>query len=388
MVYIGDIDIPILTEKDTSIDRDVVEKNFVDAPPQRYELIPNLEAGTYTALLHEQVHDRNENFSEQIDSVRSLPYRNVSECPIEVSNEKGYVAVDVGSISIIPSLQVRESELDLRFLDFDTYIPAIKCDADSFSEDFTVTEESVIPIPTSVQGVNKNNTSDTPSFTITAEQTTFGYHTYTDGDILDYIPSDTDITQVERESPVRLFDGSNNRIYSGSSNFNDFSVSNGILQFERQSDTVYVDVWDSGWQRIGNFTFDTDVAYLPEFGNYETTVETISENTISSYRGFWVNEVTVTGRNQFEFNVDIDTVDNQTSLYHSVNTVGGYTAILARGQNGGNINTMTNSILVDNLNSNEEYTYFIGFVPSELTSQEAAEYAFVRGRWKRSLKQR
>jgi len=388
MVYIGDIDIPILTEKDTSIDRDVVEKNFVDAPPQRYELIPSLESGTYTALLHEKVHDRNESFAEQIDSVRSLPYRNVSECPIEVSEEKGYLAVDVGSISIIPSLQVRESEIDVRFLDFDTYIPAIKCNAQSYSEDFDVTEESVIPVPTSVQEVNKNNTSDTPSFSITAEETTFGYHTYTQGDILDYIPSDSDITQVERESPVRLFDGSNNRIYSGSSNFNGFSLSNGVLRFERQSDTVYVDTWDSGWQRVGNFVLDSDVGYLPDFGNYETTVETISENRLSSYRGFWVNRVTVTGRNQFQFNVDIDTVDNQTSLYHSVNTVDGYTAILVRGQNDGNINTMTNSILVDNLNSSEEYTYFIGFVPDELTSQEAVEYAFTRGNWKRSLKQR
>jgi len=388
MVYIGDIDIPILTEKDTSIDRDVVEKNFVDAPPQRYELIPSLESGTYTALLHEKVHDRNESFAEQIDSVRSLPYRNVSECPIEVSSERGYLAVDVGSISIIPSLQVRESEIDVRFLDFDTYIPAIKCNAQSYSEDFDVTEESVIPIPTFVQEVNKNNTSDTPSFSITAEETTFGYYTYTQGDILDYIPSDSDITQVERESPVRLFDGSNNRIYSGSSNFNDFSLSNGVLKFERQSDTVYVDTWDSGWQRAGNFVLDSDVGYLPDFGNYETTVETISENRISSHRGFWVNRVTITGRNQFQFNVDIDTVDNQTSLYHSVNTVDGYTAILVRGQNEGNINTMTNSILVDNLNSSEEYTYFIGFVPDELTSQEAAEYAFTRGNWKRSLKQR
>jgi hypothetical protein len=160
------------------------------------------------------------------------------------------------------------------------------------------------------------------------------------------------------------------------------------LKFERQSDTVYVDTWDSGWQRVGNFVLDSDVGYLPDFGNYETTVETISENRLSSYRGFWVNRVTVTGRNQFQFNVDIDTVDNQTSLYHSVNTVDGYTAILARGQNDGNINTMTNSILVDNLNSSEEYTYFIGFVPDELTSQEAAEYAFTRGNWKRSLKQR
>lgn len=394
MVFIGDIDVPIITSKDTSIDRDTIQKNFVDEPPQVYELIPDLESGTYDILLNENVHERNETLSSQMDSIRSLPYRNASECPIAVSDKMGYMAVDTASVSIIPSLEMREASLDGRFFNYDDYNPAIKVNSENKS-DFEVPEESVIPVPWfDTDEIFIDGESATREFEILIEDGYLDFYSYNENQIIDYIASEDGnaLTSVERVSPVRVFDSQDDRVYSHSKNFHDFTISNGLLECERDGNEVFVSRWDAdqdAWEDVGFFEFDSNIGYLSEIGNYESSIKTASENSLTSSRGYWVNEVTISGMDRFDFSVDYDeTGVEDGGLYHTVETVNGYTAILIREKDEGFLHTYTNSMTVDTLDPEEEYKFYVGFVPDEITSDQAANYAVAKGNWQRSLKQR
>jgi len=410
MVFLGDIDIPWVVDKSTSINRDVVEKNFVEEPPQVYELTPDLESGTYSAILHETVHARNETFTEQIDAVRSLPDRHPSELPIDLAGDAGHVAVNASSSSLTPSEEIREASLELRFLEQEDYRPAVIGTAQSFSEDFDTTPvESVIPIPSVAKDVeDEDGNSLSPEYTVETEEEEVGYYLYdTDRTVIEYsLPSDEG--QVERTAPVRLYSvdgnygqdygnsygGEMQRVYSDYKAFEYVTARNGLI--DATPDNNVCTFWryhasSDDWSKLGAVQLGSTDGYGEEVANYSTTVNFVDGYNLTLDRGATVAKFEqVTDTSEFEFDAN-NTLQNgqDNGYYYNVSDSEGNELILIRQSSDGQFDQSGGSISVDGLDKNKEYTFYVGHVLTNSVSvSDYASYVSNRGLWDRSLVQR
>lgn len=392
MVWIGDIDIPILTEKDTSISRDTIEKNFVDSPPQVYELTADLESGTYSAYLHEDLHSRNETFEEQIDSVISLPDRHVTECPISVAGDEGYILIDSVTSTVTPSRELREAEMDLRFFDNDVFRPAIDLLPQRFSDTFLPTpEESIYPLPSSVQNVVDSNGSITPEYTISTEDGDIDLYLYSGDNIFEY-DQPSDFASAERVAPVRLYQSLNGqRVYSDEKTIGTGCIlENGLLRGEFNDTQANIHYYDGSWGQVGDVNVGAADGYSPE--NMRETIELsfVDSFNVFEFRGLPVFRFDVDSVTDFTFNGSetLSTGDTSTNWFRTVTDASNREIILIRTSEDGSFYDDGSVLRVENLTSGTEYTFFIGVVPGNIPAADFARYIYCRGTWKETLVQR
>lgn len=404
MPYFGDIDIPFFTEKSTSISKDVVEKNFVDEPPQAFELSADLEAGTYTVILHEDFHERNESLGEQKDAVRSMAARHPAEFPLSISGDNGFIIVDAASLSVIPSEEYREAELGIRFMDRDTYRSAIGVESEYTNSEFEPTpKESVLAIPSTSSNVKNSSGSLTPEFSIETEEGTLDLYQY--GDSRETIEFDvgevsSDGRPDEGMSPVRIRDGSGNytstgeyRFYSSARYSSDIVIDNGIVRGESDGALSSIFRYHSssdGWDGIGSVQLSNGVGYPSVQENYGSTFSFVDEYDLTSYRGYSVLKYSgVTGTDTFTFdsNYSLDSgTDN--NYYYTAPDSEGNDLLVVRTSTDGSFAQSNGEIRVENLSTTNEYTFFAGFAPSGVTIDDYARYVYNRGSWRRMLVQR
>jgi hypothetical protein len=384
-VWFGDIGTAWITEKSTDLSKEVIEKNFVDAPPQVYELTPNLESGTYSLILNEQYHPRQETFREQRDGVRSMPSRHGTEFPFELAGDKGYVLPESTSVSITPSEEIEEGEVTLRFLEDETYRPAIKTTAFPVSQKFAPTpEESVLPVPSIAEN------TPTSDYTVTGENGDMEYYIYSDTNIFEY-DHPSNHTEIERVNTNRLFDSSDERVYSDKGVSAGSYVENGLIRGTYNSDNISLEYYDSSWVSIGDITVPTQAdGYAKENENYELETEWIDSHNSKYYRGYPMVEVTLDGQTSFDFTSDatIDFIEESADWYRIVQDANGRHLFVVRESDDGQFNVGTQTISVDNIQSSKEYTFYVGVVPSSFGLVDFARYVYNIGEWRRSFVQR
>jgi hypothetical protein len=384
-VWFGDVGVGWVIDKSTDLTKEVVEKNFVDSPPQVYELTPDLESGTYSLILNEQYHPRQETFREQRDGVRSMPSRHGTEFPFELAGDKGYILPESTSVSITPSQEIEEGEITLRFLEDEDYRPAIKTTPSAFSDGFSPTpEESVIAIPSIAEN------TPTSDYTVTGEDGDMEYYIYSDTNIFEY-DHPSNHTEIERINTNRLFNSSDRRVYSDKGITTGSYVENGIFRGTYNSDDISLEYYDSSWVSIGDVTVPTQSdGYAKTNENYELETEWVDSHNSKYYRGYPMVEVTFDGQTSFDFTstATIDFIEESDSWYRIVQDANGRYIFVIRTSSDGSFSVGTQTISVDNLTSSEEYTFYVGVVPSAFGLVDFVRYVYNIGDWRRSFVQR
>lgn len=387
-VYFGDICVPWLTSKDTSIDREVVEKNFVDSPPQVFELIPNLEAGSYSAILNETVQDKNESFEEQIDAVLSMPSRHATEFPVEVAGDKGHVVVETSSTTTFPSKEVREAEMEIRFTDHSNYGPAVSTKPFAISDAYSPTPvESLYPIASTENVLNK-----TPQFTITTEDGDLDYYLYSSSEVIEYERDTTEFSLGERIAPVRLYDTNDLRIYSDMKAVGPGTrVENSLIRIEHNSSTSTVEYYDGTWKEIGDIDFGVSDGYPMVNENEQVLLEFVSGDESSVFKGYPLVQIDFSSKTSISLTPteNITVADDSQDWYQTVTMdSSGYELIIIKTSTDGSLSNDSTSLSWDSIGSSNEYTAFVGAVPSQVSASDYARYVYNRGSWRRSLTQR
>lgn len=387
MPYFGDIFIPWITSKDTSISRDIAEKNFVDAPPQVFELNENLESGTYTLILNEKVHDRNESFEEQLDAVNSLSATHATELPYAVGGDKGHIVVENATTSITPSNEMREGEVDIRFLEEESFQPAITVEASAIADSFSPTPvESVVPIPSGA------TVSQTPEFTLTSEDGDIDFYSYTGRETIDYtLPSD--YPSVEKTGPVRVYRSDGERVYSDMRSIDIGSeCDNSVVRANFGANNATISYYDSGWNAIGDVNVEASEGYAPENSNYIAELDMVNSNYTSTvYKGIPLVRFDVFDTTSFTFTSteSVTTADGSGNEYYSVTMdSSGYEMVVIRTDTDGSFSEGADNISVTGLNSSSDYTFFVGVVPSNVSVSDLSRWMYNRGTWRRTMVQK
>lgn len=374
MPYFGDIFIPWLTSKDTSIAKDTVEKNFVDEPPQVYELTPDLEAGTYTAILNETVHDKNESFAEQQDAVLSMVSRHGTEFPFSVAGDDGYVIVNGANTSIDPRQEIRDASIDVRFLSDNDYnaavvvTPSIPIGADFDS--ITEPHESIIALPSSVSVLN-----ETANFTVTTEEGDLDYYIVSSKNVVEYEETNLDSQQ---QSICRSFDSDGLRVYSDSQVLSPGSVlTNSLIRSTYTQTESKIDFYDGSWSTVGSVQLPFGTGYTPENINREIELDFINDNKSQINRGFSVVKYTFDEETQFAFDTtDSVSLISDEDYYAHWEDGSGRDIIVVRTSSDGSFYTDTSELGIQNLTSSTEYEVFVGVVPSAFTVDDYARYVY------------
>lgn len=382
--WLGDIAVGMLTDKDTDISKEVVEKNFVDEPVQVYELTPNLESGSYSLVFNEEMHPRSESLSEQRDATLSMPDRHIAEFPFSMAGDEGHILVEQSNASITPSQMIDEGEISIRFMAKSDYRPAFKLNSSSFNDVFDIGQKSIVALPSQVQ-----NVSQASDYQISSRDGALDLYEYSDRVILKYDRSE-EYTSDERISPVRVYNSAGERIYSSvkAVSQGDY-VENGIVRNTFQSPTVF-DVYDNGWRQIGNVNLNVGDGYISEPSNYNTEIEFTTSDKVSLRKGFGAFRYTISEQDSFSFNSDetLTVVDDTTDSYRVVENSSNDQLVLLRTSLDGNFNIGSNVVEVTGLDVSKEYTFFFGVVPSEIAYSDYVEYLYNIGKQKRTLVQR
>lgn len=115
--FIGNVEIPLLVSKDTSVGRETVTKEFIRDNPQFFQESANFESGTYSAYLNQENHSESKTLEEQIKSIRNLLERKPQENKISYANGEAYVVVNsVGDVIDVDE-EIKEVEIDLIILE-------------------------------------------------------------------------------------------------------------------------------------------------------------------------------------------------------------------------------------------------------------------------------
>lgn len=388
MPYFGDIFLPWLTSKDTSISKDVVEKNFVDEPPQVFELTPDLEAGTYSIILNEEYSDKDESFEEQEDAVLSMVSRHGTEFPFESAGDSGYALIESANVTTFPSLEIREGEIELRFLDDNVYYSAVKAIPESFYGGAFETEaspvESFVAFPSELNILNQ-----TEDYQITTSEGDLSLYTYTDKTIFEFEEDSNDQVLSQSESLCRLYNSSDERLYSDRKVVDNGSyINNSLIETSFESDRSTVRNYDGSWETIGHISLPYDDGYGAENENDVVSVECINGNTQTVQRGFNVVEYEFSGETSFDFTAtnSFTNVSNNTYYSHH-NDANNNDIIIVRTSGDGSFYTDTSDFGIQNLTSSVDYTVFLGVVPSGITVDDYARYVYNMGRRQRTFTQ-
>ena len=387
MVWFGDISIPYLTEKDTSISKDVVEKNFVDEPPQVFELTADLEAGSYSLILNEKIHEKNESFVEQEDAVLSMVSRHGTEFPFQSAGDSGYALVESANVTTFPSLEIREGEVEVRFLDANDYRSAVRATPDSlrnaaFDSDATPVE-SYVAFPSQVEifGLNAD-------YTLSTADGSIDLYTFDEKTIFEY-----DELEERHESQqiaiCRLFNSDDERLYSDSRVVDNGSyISNSLIRNTYNETEAALEYYNGTWNEIGSTQLSFDDGYGLTNENDEVTVSFINGNQASLYRGFSVVRYDFTDESSFEFESTKSITEESIEDYyaHYVHE-DGYDLVIVRTSADGSFFDDGNIFGVQDLITSEEYTFYVGVVPENITVSDYARYVYNFGSRERTFTQ-
>lgn len=371
MVWFGDIDIPIVSNKDTDVSIVTIDTDFVDNPPRSYKLYSTLESGTYEFFLNQDIHQKNETLKEQKDAVLSMVNRHATEFPVE----GGFVSLNTVNHTTTPSEMVDEVSASLHYLDYPEYTLGYKVNSYSESETLSVSDISYIGIPDVVDVVGES-----PSFSFASEDGLLQYYPYEKTEMLE-VDFPTFDSEVERVSPCRCFSGSR-RVYSKGEEVNSFTLKNGVVRVDEDTSALQFYFYDSGWVNVASIPFDYNVGYTTLNENKSIELSLIDSDDLRIYRSLpFIKQKQVTG--SVEFNTDIDSVLEQTDEYIVALTLDGYEAILLRSENKGVFNSNSSGIYLDNVISPIDVYY--GVVPDSVSREEVKQMALARGRIKRTF---
>lgn len=378
-VWFGDISVCFLVDEDTSIEKDDIQKNFVDSYPQSYELTADLESGVYSVIHNETIHSRNETFREQMDGVHSMASRHPAELPVSFNGNKGHVLVEEVNSSITSSQEFQESELSIRFFESDRYKPAYIVEAGSFNDIFdSAPIESLLPLPTTVENVEGNDGSITPEFTLTGEEGEYDYYIYSDRDTISYDRNPDDYTGDERINPVRIYDDHDERIYSELQEdvLSGSVIDNGFMRVTFNDQDSSIEVYDgSDWEAIGDVNFEIEPGFVLTNTNDNVDVSFINDNGCSVSRGHLAIEFTDTS-SEFIFDAEstVTVVDDSSSWYYTVE-IDGEEYSIVRTSNDGDFTSDSESFGVTNL-SETENTFFFVKTPSDVSTDDYIRYIY------------
>lgn len=386
MTWFGDIYLPWITEKDTSITKDVVEKNFVDSPPQVFELTPDLENGTYSAILNEEVHEKNESFEEQRDAVLSMVSRHGTEFPFNVGGDIGYILVESANNTITPSQEIQESEIEIRYFDKDEYNPAVKViPQPPRNGDFSPTpEENIVAFPSDINVVGK-----TPNQTVTGEEGDIDFYLVSDRSVLEYGENESDFSLSQKESICRVFDSDNNRVYSDSKTLqNGTKVDNSLFKLGFGSTDSTFNFYDGSWQVIGDINLGFNYSYAKDNENDFVSLESTNNETYSFYRGLSLIEI------EFNTQTDLTFTPNTGFAEQSINNYyahwqdsDGYDVVFVRETIDGDFFTTLSEFGIQNLDSSINSVVYVGIVPSQFSVSDYARYVYNLGKRQRTFTQ-
>lgn len=383
--WFGDIAVGFITEKGTSITKEVIEKNFVNKPVQVFELTPDLESGTYAVIFNEEVHPRNESLSEQRDAVVSMPDRHATELPFAVGGDKGHVVVEQASAVITPSQEIDTGEISIRFMEDDTYRPAFRLIPSPISSDFSVGSSSFVALSSSVE-----NATMSPSHTISTEDGDLDWYVYSGENVLEYDRSSSSYSDDEKTAPVRVFSPDGSRVYSSNRSFSSGSrMSNGFIACEFGQSTTLEHYYSGSWEQIGSVNFNVSDGYLKTPSNYDTEVEFVESYSSSLKKGYPVIRYSLENVNSFSFNSDEEIVSNiyNENSYRVDETSSGREIIFIRKHNDGNVSASSTDITVDSITV-ENPEFYVGVVPEGIDGATVAEYVFNSGHQERTMVQR
>jgi len=380
MVFLGDVDVPILSEVNTDLISETSDKDFVDEPPRSYNLYSNLEAGTYTFLLTPKLHSRGESFEEQRDSILALVERHGSEFPIDYRSESGFLVANKISYFESPSELIDEVEVDIRYMPYSKYKSAIVANAENYSQDFSVTEESFFGIDSEVV-VYKNGSIETAYTNLNTADGDVSYYTYSDDTLsLEIDPFES---EFERTALCRLF--SNGRIYSTRKSISDFELNNSIIKSSFAQNNSVISAYDSQWKEIATIPFQHSDGYVEENTNDVIDCHSTTGESVSIYRSIPTIQYNIDSRTSFDVEFSTDSVVEQNSHYIAVDDPDGNTVLIVKGSDIGDSFTVNSgSVSVENLN-NSEATFFVGFVPDEFTVEEVVRMCYSRGSTRRTF---
>ena len=384
-VWFGDIAVSLISDKNTDITVDTIEKNFVEGSSQLYKLNSNLESGTYTLFLNSKYHPKDESLRVQRDAFKSMPHRHVTEFPYQDGGEQGYILPESVTTIQTSSEEFDEGQITLRFLDDCQYRPAIDVEAKHFSDDFSPEkEESLIAIPSIVENVEGEDGSLSPEYTGKLD-----YYTYEDN-VIEYDLPDSDFTAAERTSPVRVYDSfsMNERIYSPNRELaNSSTIENNVIYSETQ--TSLEKIYDESKKLLGDVKLDASTSgYLRETGNYYSEIHFHDSYSKSVRRGFPFVGYSFSGKNTFEFSLDNTFLTfSENGYYVVVEDEENNEIIVIATDSDGFWNSDSETVSRENLDSTKEYTFFVGYNIG-IPNAELARYMYNVGSVKRTLVQR
>lgn len=379
MVWFGDVDVPIISDVGTAFNVETVNTNFVDNAPQSYKLYSELEQGTYTVFLNQEIHERSETLSEQRDSLTGMVERHGSEFPINDRSEEGFLLVDAVDIFQTSSEMVDEAEIDTRYLSSDEYKGAIRCNSINITDDFDIEEKSLIPTPSTVS-VEKDGISVNPYKTISYSGTDVDYYEYETG-TFSWIKNNFD-SSYERKIPVRLTSESE-RIYSTDNVLTDFKIDNvcASVESDSQNNNTIIKNPDGGTVAEVDFTYSD--GYTTINTNDIVNVHSTGDETITSFRGYPFFRYDINNRTDFEVNVNSLTEVEEDNHYIVVSNGNGDDVIVVRAEDIGSFTTDNTTVSVEV--NGAETSFFVGYVPNNLSYEETARVAFSRGSWRRTF---
>lgn len=379
MTWIGDIDVPVISDKETAVDISNINTNFVDEHPQSYKLYSSLEAGTFTVYLNPNIHKRSEGLSEQKDSVHSMVERHGTEFPIEDSFDKGFVVVDFVDYFETSSEMFDEADITLRFMPYSDYTSSFLLSAFPNNDDFDVPESSLFSVDSSVTVIEDGNTLS-PSYTYPSANGDIDYYSYSKNqfklDISDF--------SYERTAPCRLY-SSGNRVYSLNKRVQEnFEINNSVVKSEFSSDTSTIYAYDSGWSEIGTVDYPHSVGYPMKNENQEVVCNSLSDEETYVKRGLPVIGYKVIDRSDFNFNFSLDTVQSQDNHFISATDSSGNELILIRNSNVGSFSSSPSGLFLNNI-SGETVNLHAGFVPTGFSASDIAQAIYNYGNVRRSF---
>lgn len=420
MPYFGEIHIPWLTNKDTSVTRDLVEKGFVDGPPQVYELTSDFEAGTYSAVLNEDAHARSETLSEQRDAVLSMPSRHASEMPFEIGGDKGYLAVESSTASYTVNTSIDLAEMDVRFLDRESYKPGCRVSPAGLNQTngYDVTPvESVFPLPATVENVKFEGSSVSPEYTILDDDVDIDFYLYDKEGIFTWEHPDADFTSPARRGIPDAFDWNDTKIYSSDKPLADNDsasegyIDNGIVKLDFPNGTYEISqsgtndsignsncqsegisyisekttdktVFDSWWDYSGgsdSYIHDFEATVRRGMYSVEYHARNLSDSSnFSNYDEFWQ-----------DFFDSTDSVDFSNGWYAEISS-DNKTFVIVKGSTDGDWKTENSGdrVLVDNLDIDKDYRFIVSRVPIDTLASDYARHLYNLGSWKRTMVQK
>jgi hypothetical protein len=389
MVKFGDIEIPWVTNKDSSISRDIIEKNFNEYPPQVYELKSDLESGNFSIILNETVQNKNEQFHVQEDAVLSMVSRHGTEFPFNDINDSGYIVVNSASVNNFPSEEIRQGEIGIKFLNDTDYRSAIDLKPQFYIYGAYSPEpvETIHALPSDIDVIN-----ETPDYQISASDGNMDVYIISSEKIIEYDEYQNDKTLSQTQSICRAYNSSDERVYSDRRVMEpDGSyVDNALFRITSNSSNSLIEYYDGSWISFGTSNVNFSSAYTFENSNDTITVEDIDEDRFSLYRGFSAVKYEFTGESSFDItttnNVSLNDSDDYYSHYIDSNNSNEF--LIIKTESKGDFYNNASDIGISNLDSSERYTIFVSYVPDSISYADYARYIYNMGKRERTFVQK